>query len=260
MCNQYLNKLKKVGYCKISKYFKDREIKRLKYLIKKHYVKKKYIGLPARDKNDKILYNLQNKDKYFIKILQKPLIKNICRSLLDDEHFRLINKKRPNYILGFYNARSSGEKLDLHIDSHMPYLGNRIYKIQVAIILEDQNQNNGCTIIVPKSHQSGTFCDRKTKKIKHILSKKGDVVIWDSRTWHGTTKNISKHTRWSIIATFSTWWLKQSMDMVRSLPKKIFNQLTLDEKIMLGYCAVIPKDENGILRTKRKITEIKYIN
>jgi hypothetical protein len=29
---------------------------------------------------------------------------------------------------------------------------------------------------------------------------------------------------------------------------------------MLGYCAIIPKDEKEILRTKRKITEIKYIN
>ena len=225
------------------------------------FIKQKinFKGLPKRDKQDKIIYNLQNKDLKFIKLLSSPIIKKVCKFFLQDKYFRLISPKRPNFILNYYNARSSGSKLDLHIDSHIPYLGKHIYMLQVAIILEDQNENNGCTIIKPKSHLSGSYSNRKEKKLFKIKSKAGDLVIWDSRTWHGTTENISENTRWALIATFSSWWIKQSMDMTKSLPKKIFNELSIDEKIMLGYCAVIPKDEYGLIRTKKKISEIKFI-
>ena len=85
----------------------------------------------------------------------------ICKNFLNDEYFRLIDKKRPNYILSYYNARSSGDKLDLHIDSHLPYLGKKIFMMQFSIVLEDQNKENGCTIIVPNSHKSGRFSNRK---------------------------------------------------------------------------------------------------
>lgn len=258
--SRYINQIKKQGYCKINSYFKKKEIKKLIDLVNKNYKKINYRGLPSRDKNDQIIYNLQNKDIYFIKILQKPMIVDICKNFLNDEYFRLIDKKRPNYILSYYNARSSGDKLDLHIDSHLPYLGKKIFMMQFSIVLEDQNKENGCTIIVPNSHKSGRFSNRKTKKIKYLRSKKGDLIIWDSRLWHGTCKNKTINTRWSLIATFSSWWLKQSMDMTKSLPKKIFSKLSINEKIMLGYCSVIPKNEYGILRTKKRISEIKFNN
>ena len=96
------------------------------------------------------------------------------------------------------------------------------------------------------------------KKLKKIESKAGDLVIWDSRTWHGTTANINGSSRWSLIATFSSWWIKQSMDMTKSIPKKIFNKLTINEKIMLGFCSTIPINEYDLIRTKKKISEIKY--
>jgi hypothetical protein len=255
---KYINQIKKRGYCIIKNYFKNEEIQILINLVNKNYKSINYKGLPSRDKKDKIIYNLQNKDIYFIKLLQKPTIVEICKKFLDDEYFRLIDKKRPNYILSYYNARSSGEKLDLHIDSHIPYLGSKIFMMQFSIILEDQNRENGCTTVVPYSHKSGKFTNRKTKKIKYINSKKGDLVIWDSRLWHGTCKNKTTKTRWSLIATFSSWWLKQSMDMTKSLPKKIFNKLSINEKIMLGYCSVVPINEYGVLRTKKKISEIKF--
>ena len=47
--------------------------------------------------------------------------------------------------------------------------------------------------------------------------------------WHGTCENKTSGTRWSLIATFSSWWLKQSMDMVRSLPRYIYNKLSINE-------------------------------
>ena len=45
------------------------------------FIKQKinFKGLPKRDKQDKIIYNLQNKDLKFIKLLSSPIIKKVCK-------------------------------------------------------------------------------------------------------------------------------------------------------------------------------------
>ena len=261
--NQLIKNISQKGYTIKKNFLNQNKVNLYLSKIKKIYNKQKnikYKGLPARDSGDKIIYNLQNKDIDFIKLLGAKEIQNICKHFLQDKYFRLLPPQKPNFILSYYNARSSGSKLDLHIDSYIPYQGNYVYMLQVAIILEDQNEENGCTILKPKSHLSGKYTNRKDKKIKKIISKAGDLVIWDSRIWHGTTENISNNTRWALIATFSCWWLKQSMDMTKSLPKKIFQKLNVNEKIMLGYCSTIPKDEFELVRTKKKISEIKFLS
>ena len=252
--------IEKKGYSIIKSGLDSKSLKKLLKILNLEYkkIKFKYRGLPARDKNDRIIYNLQNKNYEFVKILSNKKVVEICKYFLNDDYFRLIHNSKPNYILNYYNARSSGDKLDLHIDSHIPYKGKKIYMMQVAFILEDQSTKNGCTIVKPKSHLSGKYCNRKDKKLKKILAKAGDIVIWDSRLWHGTEANISGKSRWSLIATFSSWWIKQSMDITKSLPKKIFDKANINEKIMLGYCSIIPKDEQGLIRTKRSIKEISY--
>jgi ectoine hydroxylase-related dioxygenase (phytanoyl-CoA dioxygenase family) len=53
--------------------------------------------------------------------------------------------------------------------------------LQVAVILENQNEKNGCTILKPQSHLSGKYTNRKETNLKKINSKAGDLVIWDSR-------------------------------------------------------------------------------
>ena len=260
MIDANIKNIQNNGYTRIKNLFNKKIIVKLYDLVEIEHSKInfKYKGLPSRDKNDLIVYNLQNKNYEFIKVLSNPKIVKICKHFLNDKYFRVIEKNKPNYILNYYNARSSGDKLDLHIDSHIPYLGKNIYMMQVAIILEDQNLNNGCTILKPKSHLSGKYTNRNEKNLKRIYSKAGDVIIWDSRIWHGTEPNKSKNSRWSLIATMSCWWIKQSMDMTKSLPKKIFDRLSINEKILLGYCSIIPKNENGVIRTKRKVNEISF--
>ena len=166
--NTLISNIIKNGYAIKKNFLQKKQIDSFLKKINKIYSSQniKFKGLPKRDENDKIIYNLQNKDIKFINLLSSPEIKNICKYFLQDKYFRFISQKRPNYILSYYNARSSGSKLDLHIDSHIPYLGNHIFMLQVAIILEDQNKNNGCTILKPRSHLSGKYTNRNEKKIK----------------------------------------------------------------------------------------------
>ena len=118
------SKIEKDGYTIIKKAFSKKKINFILNLVIKEHAKIefKYKGLPKRDKKDLIVYNLQNKNYEFLRILSNPIIQRVCKYFLNDNFFRLIKKDKPNFILNYYNARSSGNKLDLHIDSYMPYL------------------------------------------------------------------------------------------------------------------------------------------
>ena len=199
-----------------------------------------YSGVPSRDVKDKIIYNLQNKDIIFIKLFMDSFIRNILMKKLNDPFYRFLPEGVPNYILNYYNARSSGNALDLHIDSHVPAITSWTWAMQVAFVLEEQNQTNGCTVVVPGSHQSGKYTDRSMKDVKPILSNPGDLVIWDSRLWHGTLENKTNGSRWALISTFTCWWVKQSMDITRSLPQEIYESLSNEEKSILGFCSIPP--------------------
>jgi ectoine hydroxylase-related dioxygenase (phytanoyl-CoA dioxygenase family) len=116
--------------------------------------------------------------------------------------------------------------------------------MQVAFVLEDQTPLNGCTVFVPGSHQTDRYAHPSDLPTAiPVASKVGDVVIWDSRTWHGTTANTTGQSRWSFIATFARWWVKQSYDIPASLPNAFYSQLSDEERSILGYCSIPPRDE-----------------
>ncbi len=250
---QHLKNLAAYGYTRVADFMGSETLARLKLLVERLHKETKhlpYAGRPDRDVDDKIIYNLQNKDKYFIDILADPFIKRTLMEKLNDPYYRFLPQDVPNYILSYYNARSSGRKLDLHIDTYIPFHGEWTWAMQVAFILDDQTEANGCTTVVPGSHLSGRYTDRDLENVVPLPSRGGDLVLWDSRLWHGTLENAAKTPRWSLIATFTTWWVKQNMDMTRSLPNRIYRQLTEEQKALLGFCSIPPKDETGRINTK----------
>ena len=248
---QFIKELDVYGYAVFENYLSDETVKILLDKVDKLYqAEKNYSGVPERDLYDKIIYNLQNKDKVFIDILSDDFVVDVCKTKLNDPYYRFLPDTEGNYILSYYNARSSGSKLDLHIDSYIPAAGDRTWAMQVVFVLEDMTINNGCTIVVPGSHKSNRYTDRELVKTKALEAKAGSLVIWDSRLWHGTEENTAKMSRWLLIATFTSWWIKQSMDIPRSLPDEIYKKLSPQQKAMLGFCSIPPKNENERINTK----------
>jgi ectoine hydroxylase-related dioxygenase (phytanoyl-CoA dioxygenase family) len=248
-----IKEIEKNGYCRINNFLSKKITKKLLSSVEKNYFKNKkikYVGVPSRDVEDKILYNLQNKDYNFIKVLSDKRIIKIAKYFLDDPYYRFLSDDKPNYILNYFNARSSGKKLDLHIDSWIPYMGKKTHMMQFVFLLEDSTDTNGCTVVVRGSHTSGKYTDRNSKKIINLTGAAGDLIIWDSRLWHGTLENFDKISRWAIVTTLSSWWIKQAMDMPRSLPKKIYKKCSNFQKQLIGYCSVPPEDELRRINTK----------
>lgn len=250
---QALRSLDVYGYATLRNAIDPRMVEELKDLVVSCYVPiedPERLGLPSRDARDMIVYNLQNKNKTFIDLVASTPLEHLLKAKLNDPYYRFLEPEQPNYILGYYNARSSGSALDLHIDSHIPAYGEKTWSMQVAFVLDHTTEENGCTVVVPGSHKSGNYTDRNLETTTPLLAEPGDILLWDSRLWHGTTENITGAARWVLIATFSCWWVKPSMDMTRSLSQETFAQLTDKQKLLLGFCSIPPRDEHDRVATK----------
>tara|TARA_R110002096_G_scaffold94635_6_gene212927 strand:- start:25016 stop:25810 length:795 start_codon:yes stop_codon:yes gene_type:complete len=244
--DEYINDLNIQGYSIIPGFLQNDEIHNLKSLVindADELKDKKYPGYSDIRKEDEQIFNLQNKNVDYLNILSAPLIERILMKKLNDEYYPALPDDQPNYILGEYIARTSGAKLRLHIDSWLPALGDNTWMMQVVFALEDRTEEDGCTIVVPGSHLSGKYTDRDYKHVIPLTAKAGDMIVWDSRLWHGAMPCVSKKKSWVLVATFQRWWVKQRFDMPKSLPKSIYKSLSEKQKVLLGCYSIPPADE-----------------
>ena len=101
MIKKKINEIEKNGYCIIKNFLSKKKVNTILNKINHHYnlnKKIKYKGIPTRDKKDKILYNLQNKDYLFIKLLNDKKIIEIAKYFLNDEYYRFLPPNKPNFI------------------------------------------------------------------------------------------------------------------------------------------------------------------
>ena len=241
---KHIKNIKVNGYSIIKNFIPKKIISQYLRLTKKTYKDQKTnSNTPKVWNTAKIIYNLQSKNISFLRIFNAIFFEKILIKKINDPHFRNLEKNKPNYILNNLIARSSGNgKLFLHIDSGIP-TGDVTTFMQIMIPLESTNLQTGCTVVVPKSHKSKKFTNRKTKKFTLVQGDPGDVFIWDGNLWHGSLPNQTNYTRWSLIATFSNWQFKQVFDIPRSIKQKIYTKLTVKEKILLGYLGIPSNSE-----------------
>jgi hypothetical protein len=210
-------------------------------------------------KTSRLIFNVQNLGKFFVDLIAEKVLLDLCMPFLNDPYYGALPPDVPNYVLGYYTARSSQENtpLPLHIDSIIPAPGDRTWAMQAVFMLNDQTRSNGCTVVVPGSHHSGNYTDRELDLTVPVESRAGDLVVWDSRLWHGALPNREGAPRWALIATFHMWWLKQKMDIPRILPQDIYASLSDLQKQLLGYCALPPTDHTDNVNTKRGYDVLK---
>ena len=256
LLSESIQQLEQVGYCCLRSVYNKSRMQKALDKIAAYYAEYRDTttpNVPFLNIGQPTLYNLQNKDLFFLELLFEPkILQDILIHFLNDRWFRQIPQHEPNYTLRSLIARSSYAALPMHIDSFVPYQGSHLLVMQYSIILEDQRANNGCTIVVPRSHLSGEYTTQEAAKDAIPLeSKVGDVVVWDSRVWHGTTANTESETRWAIVATFCRWWLKQQWNLPRRLPQEFYEKLADSQKAVLGFCSIPYNDENEGIDLKR---------
>ncbi len=254
--SSYVDRIQKTGYCVIPQAIAQPQVERALELVKGTFDQTRALQsdrMPFLNKDQPMLYNLQSKHPFFLELLfHSATTEGILRHFLNDPWFKSIPEDQPNYILRSYLARSSNYRMPMHIDSFVPYEGPFVFIMQCAFILEDQTEDNGCTVVVPGSHLRAKYATQEAfEEAIPIKTRAGDMVIWDSRIWHGAMANVSGNSRWSIIATFARWWIKQAFNVPSNLPQETYETLTDSQKSVLGFCSVPYEDETHGIDMKR---------
>ena len=251
-----IEKLTADGYCYVRGAYDQATVAQALDKVRawyEHTVAEQSDRMPFLNRNQPMVYNLQNKDLFFFRLLtDNPLAQEILSHFLNDEWFSQIPRDEPNFILRSLLARSSNTRMPLHIDSFVPSSGRYAAMMQCAVMLEDASAANGCTLLVPGSHLADRYASQDDLKDAIPLeARAGDLLFWDSRVWHGAGENGTDGTRWAIIGTFGRWWIKQAFDIPGNLPQSIYAELTDSEKAIMGFCSVPYGDEREGIDMKR---------
>jgi hypothetical protein len=255
----HINDIKYSGYTIVKNFLSKDTVDVLLALVEKHSTSnEKLVNVSSNQALDDYAYHLQYKDEKFIHLFGQSNILQILQIFLNDPYYRKIPDDKPNFILGYYNARSSVAPLDLHIDSYVPFFSSFTNSMQISFSLSGQTKDNGATFVIPGSHTLNSFPDRSAKlSTQKILEcEPGDAIIWDSRLWHGALENLSGKKRWSLIATFRPWWAKQNFDPVSGLPEHIYSSLSPVEKGLLGFLSLPPIDEQDKIALKEGYVDL----
>jgi hypothetical protein len=202
---------------------------------------------------DPVIWNLQNKSFELHSILfASQQIERLLLHFLNDTWYHRIPPDAPNYILRALVARSGLGPLPLHIDSFVPYAGDHVISMQYAILLEPMSARNGATLFVPGSHRAGRYAEPSDlAQAVAVEAAPGDVLVWDSRIFHGAASNPDAVSRWALVATFTRWWVKQAFDITGTLPASFYERLTPAQRSVLGYCSTPHADEFEGIVTQR---------
>jgi len=165
----------------------------------------------------------------------KELI-SLGKKILNDPFYRELNKDLPNFCLNFSILRSSGkDKLNIHRDDrNPPYSGSETTYLQCALALDDSNRDNGCTFVVPGSHQYNVYAREENNKVVDVDIKVGDLLIYDGRLWHGAHGNLSGKRRLNYFFGYARWHCRPTYAFETFLPPEKLANLSLEEKILHG--------------------------
>jgi ectoine hydroxylase-related dioxygenase (phytanoyl-CoA dioxygenase family) len=254
-----ISKIKKDGFAILPNILNSEECDFYKELLEKDvekyssfYYKPKDVsahGLESK-KNEKVVFNLHNKNIEWFKLFEHPGIISILDIMLKEGSY---NQMEPYNLLNI-SARSplknTGEQ-QLHLDSNLP--GGDFPIIMVVLwMLDDFTKETGATRVVPGSHRFSTYAEDNKVYDEEIIAegKKGSVLIYNASLWHAGGKNFTDNTRWGLVLGYGRWFIKPSFDFIRNTPREIYDQMTDSQKDLLGFKSTPPLDEFTRMRRR----------
>ena len=108
-----------------------------------------------------------------------------------------------------------------------PY-GDAVIHLSSVWMLSDFTEENGGTLVVPGSHRAsnnptgGNGIDVMSPypTEQQATGKAGDVLLFDSRTWHAAGANTTDQPRLGLAVRYAPWWFNLDYLMPPDSPEK----------------------------------------
>ena len=212
----------------------------------------------ADKSGEKVVYNLHNKNLKWFSLFENEEVIAILKHILQEGSY---NNSEPFY-LNNISARTplKGFKgQQLHTDSNLPGV-NYCLIANVLWALDDFTVQNGATRVVPGSHRLKKFpADGASNPDEiRITANKGSAIIFNANLWHGGAENTTNNSRGAVALGYARWFIKPSFDFMQNTPTDIYNRMTENQKKLLGFHLLPPRDEFTRLRRRSNILEVPF--
>ena len=133
--------------------------------------------------------------------LEHPVVMAAVAFMLDDDvHLLSFRGRNP--------SRGSGQQA-LHVDAAGPTPADKQSAINAFWLLDDMDERNGATRVVPGSHRFERIPDKRSthrdaihREAQFLPGRAGDVIVFSAHLWHAGSKNESGANRRVAMAQF----------------------------------------------------------
>jgi ectoine hydroxylase-related dioxygenase (phytanoyl-CoA dioxygenase family) len=111
-----------------------------------------------------------------------------------------------------------------------------------TILLDEFTEENGATWYLPNSHEQETVPDEKLfyAKASRVIAPAGSVWFFNARTWHAGGANKSDRWRHALTINMARPWMKQRLDIPRTMAHLDLAGLSAAARQKLGFDAQVP--------------------
>ncbi|UTW54471.1 phytanoyl-CoA dioxygenase family protein [Kordiimonas sp. SCSIO 12610] len=165
------------------------------------------------------------------------------------EHPRILGLMDRFFEPGFLLSQSQiinilpGENAqDLHVDDGFYRIPRPRQPLGAATVwaIDDFTEENGATVIVPKSHTWGDDQMPERSEAIPAIMPAGSVVFFLGTTWHGGGMNVSKSARFAITHQYCDAYLRQQENYLLELSKDTVRALSPTMQALVGYSIYPP--------------------
>jgi hypothetical protein len=152
------------------------------------------------------IWNLVNKDTFFQELITFPYLLAWAEAIFD----RKTNHAK--FYLSSFQAnilKPNAKSQILHIDTPVPDpLPIWEMKINTIWTIDDFNENNGATQIIPKSHKFGRRPNNSNeedhKGLKSVVIPAGSLILTSGSLWHRSGANLTDYNRIALLGSFAS--------------------------------------------------------
>ncbi len=183
-----------------------------------------------------IIHHLFDRGEIFVELMQSSKLTNYVDEILGNTS-----------IIHSYNGvrlmpKQSNNATKIHRDSPRFYPQSFPLSLQALVCIDPFTLENGATYLLPASHHSQSapsnqyFYDNAVR----VVAEPGDVIFFDSLVWHAGGENRTQDPRRGLTIVYSRSFMKQQIDLAKSLSDELINSLSPLGKRLIGMSVRAP--------------------
>jgi ectoine hydroxylase-related dioxygenase (phytanoyl-CoA dioxygenase family) len=182
-----------------------------------------------------VLRLMMQTDPFFLRFLEVPaLVSAVDATVSPTAILHLQN----GFILPSFPGERSPKIFQTSYHQDFPrVLNGYVASINVFFAIDAFTRENGCTWVVPASHQHAERPAQSEIDAKAIPVEcpAGSMIVFDSTLWHAAGANTSGRDRLAINHQFTRSWIKQQIDYVRALGDAVVEGQPPRTQQLLGW-------------------------